>query len=75
MWVLFNVSIFYHEYTGMNSIFVYVGASLLQSYFPFTWDMKFLASHTEPLFQDLFGTSLWVFIAYLLYKKKIFLKI
>ncbi|XP_053168793.1 heparan-alpha-glucosaminide N-acetyltransferase-like isoform X1 [Hemicordylus capensis] len=62
-------------FPGMNSIFIYVGVMLLGSYFPFTWEMKVPTSHAELLFQDLFGTSLWVFIAYLLYRKKVFFKI
>ncbi|XP_069467701.1 heparan-alpha-glucosaminide N-acetyltransferase-like [Ambystoma mexicanum] len=62
-------------FPGMNSIFVYVGHSLLGSYFPFNWEMKSWTSHTEPLSQDLLGTSIWVFVAYLLFRKKFFLKI
>ncbi|KAA0717969.1 Heparan-alpha-glucosaminide N-acetyltransferase [Triplophysa tibetana] len=62
-------------YPGMNSIFVYVGHSLLGFYFPFSWETRFHDSHWEKLFQNLWGTSLWVFIAYLLYRKRFFLKI
>ncbi|KAM3863205.1 heparan-alpha-glucosaminide N-acetyltransferase [Diretmus argenteus] len=62
-------------YPGMNSIFVYVGHSLLGFYFPFSWEMRVQDSHWERLFQGLWGTSLWVLIAYLLYRKKFFLKI
>uniref|UniRef100_A0A9J8C7H8 Si:dkey-192p21.6 n=1 Tax=Cyprinus carpio carpio TaxID=630221 RepID=A0A9J8C7H8_CYPCA len=62
-------------YPGMNSIFVYVGHSLLGFYFPFSWEMRFQDSHWEQLFQNIWGTALWVFIAYLLYRKKFFLKI
>ncbi|KAM3605958.1 uncharacterized protein V6R79_008010 [Siganus canaliculatus] len=62
-------------YPGMNSIFVYVGHSLLGFYFPFSWEMRFQESHWEWLFQSLWGCALWVLIAYLLYRKKFFLKI
>ncbi|XP_031434869.1 heparan-alpha-glucosaminide N-acetyltransferase [Clupea harengus] len=62
-------------YPGMNSIFVYVGHSLLGFYFPFSWEMRFQDSHWEWLFKSLWGTFLWVLIAYLLYRKKFFLKI
>ncbi|XP_057704672.1 heparan-alpha-glucosaminide N-acetyltransferase [Corythoichthys intestinalis] len=62
-------------YPGMNSILVYVGHSMLGFYFPFSWEMRFQQSHWEWLFQSLWGTALWVMIAYLLYRKKIFLKI
>ncbi|XP_038599291.1 heparan-alpha-glucosaminide N-acetyltransferase-like [Tachyglossus aculeatus] len=62
-------------YPGMNSIFVYVGHSLLGSYFPFNWEMKSPASHMEPLAQDVLGTAIWVFVAFLLFRKNFFLKI
>ncbi|XP_061602033.1 heparan-alpha-glucosaminide N-acetyltransferase isoform X2 [Cololabis saira] len=62
-------------YPGMNSIVVYVGHSLLGFYFPFSWEMRFQASHWESLLQHLWATALWVLIAYLLYRKKCFLKI
>ncbi|XP_052007439.1 heparan-alpha-glucosaminide N-acetyltransferase [Xyrauchen texanus] len=62
-------------YPGMNSIFVYVGHSLLGFYFPFSWEMCVQDSHWEKLFQNLWGTALWVCVAYLLYRKKFFLKI
>ncbi|XP_029031579.1 heparan-alpha-glucosaminide N-acetyltransferase isoform X2 [Betta splendens] len=62
-------------YPGMNSIFVYVGHSLLGLYFPFSWEMRLQDSHWEWLFQNLWATALWVLIAYFLYRKKFFLKI
>ncbi|XP_069096296.1 heparan-alpha-glucosaminide N-acetyltransferase-like isoform X1 [Pleurodeles waltl] len=62
-------------FPGMNSIFVYVGHSLLGSYFPFNWEMKSSDSHAEPLAQDLLGTSIWVLVAYFLFRQKFFLKI
>ncbi|XP_066549966.1 heparan-alpha-glucosaminide N-acetyltransferase isoform X2 [Amia ocellicauda] len=62
-------------FPGMNSIFVYVGHSLLGTYFPFNWDLQFQESHAAQLFQDLLGTALWVLIAYFLYRHKFFLKI
>ncbi|XP_040292786.1 heparan-alpha-glucosaminide N-acetyltransferase-like [Bufo bufo] len=62
-------------YPGMNSIFVYVGHSLLASYFPFNWEVKNWTSHYEFLAQDLLGTFIWVLVSYLLYRKKFFLKI
>ncbi|KAM7385915.1 hypothetical protein PAMP_001957 [Pampus punctatissimus] len=62
-------------YPGMNSIFVYVGHSLLGFYFPFSWEMLLQENHWEWLLQSLWGTTLWVLIAYLLYRKKFFLKI
>lgn len=60
---------------GMNSILVYVGHSLLGFYFPFSWEIRFQESHWELLLQNLWGTALWVLVSYLLYRKKLFLKI
>lgn len=62
-------------YPGMNSILVYVGHEVFQAYFPFRWRMVNTQSHTEHLTQNLVATSCWVFISYVLYRKKIFWKI
>ncbi|CAL1578381.1 unnamed protein product [Knipowitschia caucasica] len=62
-------------FPGTNSILVYVGHSLLGFYFPFSWDMSVRDSHWELLFMNLWGTSLWVLVSYLLYRKRFFLKI
>ncbi|XP_023685539.2 heparan-alpha-glucosaminide N-acetyltransferase [Paramormyrops kingsleyae] len=62
-------------YPGMNSILVYVGHEVFQSYFPFRWKMWNSQSHAEHLTQNLVATSIWVLISYLLYRKKIFWKI
>ncbi|XP_055517698.1 heparan-alpha-glucosaminide N-acetyltransferase [Leucoraja erinacea] len=61
-------------FPGMNSIFVYVGHSILGGYFPFSWEMNW-NTHAERLLQDLVGTAIWVFIAFLLFRKRFFLKI
>ncbi|KAM4704112.1 heparan-alpha-glucosaminide N-acetyltransferase-like [Rhinophrynus dorsalis] len=62
-------------YPGMNSIFVYVGHSLLAAYFPFSWEIKDWMTHYELLAQDILGTCIWVYVSYLLYRQKFFLKI
>ncbi|KTF89251.1 hypothetical protein cypCar_00004673 [Cyprinus carpio] len=62
-------------YPGMNSILVYVGHEVFEEYFPFRWKMANSQSHAEHLAQNLVATSIWVIIAYLLYRKKIFWKI
>ncbi|XP_028258655.1 heparan-alpha-glucosaminide N-acetyltransferase [Parambassis ranga] len=62
-------------YPGMNSILVYVGHEVFEDYFPFRWRMVDSQSHTEHLIQNLVATSCWVFISYILYRKKIFWKI
>uniref|UniRef100_A0A8C2WAS6 Heparan-alpha-glucosaminide N-acetyltransferase n=1 Tax=Cyclopterus lumpus TaxID=8103 RepID=A0A8C2WAS6_CYCLU len=62
-------------YPGMNSILVYVGHEVFEEYFPFRWSMANSQSHAEHLTQNLVATSCWVFISYMLYRKKIFWKI
>ncbi|XP_051993883.1 heparan-alpha-glucosaminide N-acetyltransferase-like isoform X2 [Xyrauchen texanus] len=62
-------------YPGMNSILVYVGHEVFEEYFPFRWKMANSQSHAEHLAQNLLATSIWVFIAFLLYRKKVFWKI
>ncbi|CAI5789709.1 Hypothetical predicted protein [Podarcis lilfordi] len=62
-------------YPGMNSILVYVGHEVFENYFPFKWKMQDNQSHSEHLAQNLTATSLWVIIAYILYRKRIFWKI
>lgn len=62
-------------YPGMNSLLVYVGHEVFESYFPFQWKLGDDQSHREHLTQNIVATALWVLIAYILYKKKIFWKI
>ncbi|XP_068089767.1 heparan-alpha-glucosaminide N-acetyltransferase [Hyperolius riggenbachi] len=62
-------------YPGMNSILVYVGHEVFENYFPFKWKMQNSQSHAQHLTQNLVATSIWVLIAYVLYKKRIFWKI
>ncbi|XP_049627791.1 heparan-alpha-glucosaminide N-acetyltransferase isoform X2 [Suncus etruscus] len=62
-------------YPGMNSILVYVGHEVFESYFPFQWKLEDSQSHREHLTQNIVATAVWVLIAYVLYKKKVFWKI
>ncbi|XP_023677192.1 heparan-alpha-glucosaminide N-acetyltransferase isoform X2 [Paramormyrops kingsleyae] len=61
-------------YPGMNSIFVYAGQNILGFYLPFKWEPAKL-SHGELLLQSLLNIILWVYIAYLLYRKRVFIKL
>lgn len=62
-------------YPGMNSILVYVGHKVFEGYFPFQWKLQDNQSHREHLTQNIVATALWILIAYVLYRKKIFWKI
>ncbi len=72
LWIAFKFTFYL---AGMNSILVYVGHEVFEEYFPFRWKMANSQSHAEHLTQNLVATSIWVIIAYLLYRKKTFWKI
>lgn len=59
----------------MNSILVYVGHEVFGNYFPFQWRLQDSQSHREHLVQNLVATAVWVLVAYVLYRKKVFWKI
>lgn len=61
-------------YAGMNAILLYVGHEVCEEFFPFSW-VPFTQSHAELLAMNLWGTSLWIIVAYVLYRKQIFLAI
>ncbi|CAN7937080.1 unnamed protein product [Ixodes hexagonus] len=60
-------------YAGMNSIAVYVGHSLVGGMFPWSW--KCYETHWCYLFMNLWGTSLWVLAAFIMYRKGVFIAI
>ena len=59
---------------GMNAILLYVGHELLKGYFPLAWK-PLTASHAELLAMDLWGTAVWLAVAYVLYKRGFFLSV
>ncbi|XP_033100076.1 heparan-alpha-glucosaminide N-acetyltransferase-like [Anneissia japonica] len=61
-------------YAGMNSIFLYIGHEVFSGYFPFSWK-PFVGNHAEYLAMSLIGASIWVLIAFYLFKVNFFLKI
>ena len=54
---------------------MYVGHEVFANYFPFQWKLGDQQSHKEHLVQNMVATALWVLIAFVLYKKKVFWKI
>ncbi|KJE91841.1 hgsnat protein [Capsaspora owczarzaki ATCC 30864] len=62
-------------YPGMNSIFVYMGSELFFYYFPFTYANEVENTHGALLFMHLTATALWILIAYLMYRKKVFISV
>ncbi|XP_076233943.1 heparan-alpha-glucosaminide N-acetyltransferase isoform X2 [Calliopsis andreniformis] len=57
-------------YAGTNSIFLYVGHILTKHLFPWAWEVAH-PTHTSVLAMNLWSTTLWAIIGYLLYQKDI----
>ncbi|KAF2354707.1 protein of unknown function DUF5009, partial [Trinorchestia longiramus] len=62
------------SFAGYNSILLYVGHELTKGVFPFGWT-PVGPYHGTYLFVSLWGTSLWMFIAYLWHKKHFYVTI
>ncbi|KAJ8675685.1 hypothetical protein QAD02_011471 [Eretmocerus hayati] len=62
-------------YAGANPILLYVGHYLTMELFPFAWKLPIMPTHTSLLAINLWTTTLWAFIAYLLYKREILITI
>jgi len=62
------------RYTGMNSIVVYAGSEILESFFPFFFASS-PRSHWGHLASNVLGAAVWNAIATHLYHKKTFIKI
>ncbi len=57
---------------GMNSIVLYVGHELFRGYFPFAWK-PYSKGHAERLVMNLWATFLWLLIALILKRFKVFI--
>lgn len=69
-------------YVGMNSIVVYMGHEILQEFFPFSWSWRQpgtcageYTDHWTKMTSDLAGAAIWLLIAYVLFRKKIFIRV
>ncbi|OWF52223.1 heparan-alpha-glucosaminide N-acetyltransferase-like [Mizuhopecten yessoensis] len=58
-------------YPGMNSIVVYCCHDVFYRFFPVNWGME-SPQHWELLLKAIWDTAIWVVLAYILYRKKIF---
>ncbi|CAL7952142.1 unnamed protein product [Xylocopa violacea] len=61
-------------YAGTNPIFLYVGHILTKDLFPWAWNIAH-PTHASVLAVNLWTTTLWAIIAYLLYRKDIIITI
>ncbi|XP_021917645.1 heparan-alpha-glucosaminide N-acetyltransferase-like isoform X2 [Zootermopsis nevadensis] len=62
------------HYAGMNSIVLYIGHEVTKNLFPWSWQ-PYYRSHEEYLAMNLWGTTLWMLIAFVLYKKNVFVTV
>ncbi|XP_042882436.1 heparan-alpha-glucosaminide N-acetyltransferase-like [Penaeus japonicus] len=62
------------RYAGMNPIVLYVGHEICGSLLPFSWQ-PVGQYHVYHLIMNLWGASLWVFIAYFLHLKKVYVSV
>lgn len=58
----------------MNSIVLYIGHEVTKNLFPWSWQ-PYYRSHEEYLAMNLWGTTLWMLIAFVLYKKNVFVTV
>ncbi|KAL1139519.1 hypothetical protein AAG570_006502 [Ranatra chinensis] len=62
-------------YPGMNATILYVGHSICYEMFPWHWSYGYMNTHFILTLEALWGTALWVVIAYWLYREKFFLSL
>jgi len=62
-------------YAGMNSILLYCGHSVGSNLFPFHFTIGSMRTHAAKLPESLWVSTLWVIIAFVLYRKKVFITV
>lgn len=69
---LFNIRFFLSFMIGMNSLVVYVCHDVFYRFFPVNWHME-NPMHWHLLLKAVWDTAIWVVLAYILYRKRIFI--
>jgi fucose 4-O-acetylase-like acetyltransferase len=59
------------QYPGTNSILIYIAHIVFATYFPVQWVVT--NTHAAHLAMALWGCIFWIIIAYIFFKKRIFL--
>lgn len=62
-------------YCGMNAIVMYIGHSILSKMLPFHFRIGQMNTHFMLLLENGWNTLLWVGVAALLYRRKIFISV
>ncbi len=57
---------------GMNSIVLYLASGSAWQMLPFNYFVAPMNTHWERLFESLWGVSLWMLVAFVLHKNKVF---
>lgn len=58
---------------GMNSLVMFIGHTVCYKIFPFHWKLQKMKTHEWLLAESLWCVALWVVVAYVLHKKKIYI--
>lgn len=70
-----DIKILSLSYLGMNSIVLYLGHEMAFQMLPFHYIIGPMRTHWANLPEALWGTGLWLIIAYILYKNKVFITV
>ncbi|XP_042214151.1 heparan-alpha-glucosaminide N-acetyltransferase-like [Homarus americanus] len=62
------------RYPGMNAILLYVGHEVCNGLFPWFWE-PVKQYHAYFLLMNLWGTSIWVIVAYLCHRRKLYISV
>lgn len=62
-------------FAGMNAIVMYAGSELLGKMYPFYWHIGAMNTHFMFLLANVWTTAMWIFVAYYLYLRKIFISL
>ncbi len=57
----------------MNSIVLYLGRAAASSMLPFNYVAGDMNTHWELLVETLWGCSLWMLVAYVMYRRRFFI--
>lgn len=60
------------QYPGMNAILIYVGHLVLDRHWPFHFFIANMNTHFIYLLKHVYTVIIWIFVAHILYHKKIF---
>ncbi|XP_075216758.1 heparan-alpha-glucosaminide N-acetyltransferase [Lycorma delicatula] len=62
-------------YPGMNSVLLFIGHTVTYQMFPWHWSISVMNTHIILMLEAVWGTALWIYIAYWLYTCQFFLKL